>query len=527
MINIAIDLGSYSVKFLQFDHSKNGPIFLSAKEVKVDHALINEDKSLWNVQYDLILDYLEQCSGQVQFYITLPSELVTTRYITLPIANKKKALQMLPFQIEEDLPSSITDSHYDHLLEVKEADTLAIVGIVKKNDFLDYFRTLERATTAPSILTASICSYSYYVELNQIDYPQAFAIIDIGHQTTKAYFYLNQKLVANNFSYIAGKEITNAISKNYNIDFDEAALYKHQNSFFLRKNQLNEVNDKQKAFAQIMDSTIEPLINDIKRWLIGFRVHHGFTLDKVYLTGGTANIKNIGPYLESELGISTEILDTMEYCNTKAIESDLKHIAKFNGASALTYAPKKKSKFFNFLKGEYSLANSQALPLESYTIWASRVAILSLLLTVHFGIQAFFVNSENDKLSRTITKKLKSDYLGLSTSRDRLLMKVAPERMLTKLEKRQKSVIQEVSMIQSSTEVNALDSLQNIFPYLQGQNVEILLFTSTHGQEYSFELKAENSSILLEVDKNLKRNLKNIHTKLNEKKNTLTVNGEL
>ena len=120
-----------------------------------------------------------------------------------------------------------------------------------------------------------------------------FCVIDIGHNTSKAYFINRSQVVSNHVSRTAGQVIDEVIAQTYQISRDEAIVYKHENCFFLTEEQYEGVEEDQKEFARLMKQALTPLINDIKRWELGFRVKNGLAVKTIYLTGGTSQINNI------------------------------------------------------------------------------------------------------------------------------------------------------------------------------------------------------------------------------------------
>lgn len=526
MINLAIDIGSYSVKILQFENHKNKVIFTKANEIVLATEEVSESRTLWDLQYEALEDYISQIDGEIHYITNIPAEIMTTRYLTIPVANKKKAAQMLPFMLEEDLPTSLSECHFDFLLDVGKSDTNSTVGVVNKSDFQQIYNYYASCKRGPFVLTSQLCSFSAAIHFDAIEYPQAFAIIDIGHKSTKAYFYLNQKLVANNFSFMAGEEVTKTIATNYQITEEEAVIYKHQNAFFLLDSQLDQVNEKQRVFAQIMKKTISPLLDDLKRWALGFRVHHGLPLEKIYITGGTSNTKNIAAFLTSEIKIKTEHFECMSEDQIHNLDHDPKLIHKFTGAASLSLAQKKKSLFFNFLRGDFAIQGSaHSFPTEGLSLLGIRAMIIAFIFSLHFGLSAFYTNSEIKNLDRKIVSVLKNNTLKIIPKQQREAAR-NPLVVLNKLKRDQKNINQEINVVQSALDINALAPILKIQNYLEGRKIEIIQLTSTHGSDFSLTLKAKESKPLEIINQSLKKDFNNIFTRIDTQKNILIINGE-
>ena len=202
---------------------------------------------------------------------------------------------MLPFQLEEDIPFALSEIHYAYRMEPAKTQHFALVGLVRETTFETYYNTYKEKNALPNILTSEASSVENYFNQNAIAGP--FCVLDIGHKTTKAYFFYNSRLIVTHVSYTGGSEINEMIAQTYKIDSDEAIFYKHQNAFLLTSNQFDEVDQAQRDFATAMDKTLAPLVADFSRWKIGLKVNYGLSLQHIFITGGTSNIKNITNYL--------------------------------------------------------------------------------------------------------------------------------------------------------------------------------------------------------------------------------------
>ena len=85
--------------------------------------------------------------------------------------------------------------------------------------------------------------------------------------------------------------------------------YKHDNCFFLTEDLYDKVDENQSEFAKLMRKTMHPLLTDIRRWEVGFRVKHGLKVDRFLLIGGTSQIKNIDNFLTEQINIPFEKID--------------------------------------------------------------------------------------------------------------------------------------------------------------------------------------------------------------------------
>ena len=70
-----------------------------------------------------------------------------------------------------------------------------------------------------------------------------FCLIDLGHATTKVYFFHQKRIISNHISTIGGQVVDENISNTYDIPMGEVSIFKHQNSFFLTENQFDDVDE--------------------------------------------------------------------------------------------------------------------------------------------------------------------------------------------------------------------------------------------------------------------------------------------
>jgi len=538
MLGISVELGTYSIKFISYQVDKKTTHLLNTDEVVIDHhadqEINEEDYDLWDVQLNLLKEYLANLGSEFQLMMNIPSQIVTTRYLELPIKNKKKAIQMLPFQIEEDLPYSLNDCTWAESVSVEGEVTKAMVGIVKDRHFLKFHDLLKSNTVHPHVLTSDTANFSGFIKKNKEKFPRAFSIINLGHETTRGFYFQNGKLVSNHLSYIAGDTLTRSISDNYSISYDEATIYKHQNSFLLLEDQYDQVNENQKEFAMMMDSTLAMLLSEIKRWDIGYRVKYGDSIKEIYICGGTSNVKNMKNYLSSKLNVEVHFFNPFQQMDASKIDQDEKLRRKFTQVATLSTNASSRSNIINFLKGDYALTTGSGLPIESVALFSVRLGILAFIISIFLLAEAFIINGKLKTANKVITSLTKNPIVSSNfTKRETRLIssnKATSKQLFQmhqKLVRKDKMIKQEVKTIQSALSTNGLSSLLYVLSLIGGQNVEIIKFVSSEGENIDLTL----SSKKLDELETIKETLSNDDSQkwfvdLNKKDLTLTIAGK-
>lgn len=452
---LAIDIGTYSIKFLEVSPERKNLVLIDKQEIILEDVSPHYPnvKSVNELQKEIVISYVQKKSNDTKVIFQVPNEMLTTRYLEIPGTSKRKTEQIIPFQLDENLPYPLTNAHFSSRLIKKNNSFSVLSNIAQLNIFKDFINYFEAKDTQPSILTSEISLVQAYIE--HIRMNDTCCIIDLGHKTTKVYFVQDRQIVSNHTSYVAGAAINEVISKTYQISLEDAILYKHENAFMLNDEQLNEVSNEQKGFALLMKQIFNPLILDFKRWEIGHRVKYGTNIEKIYIFGGSANINNLDNFLHYHTGLPVSTLPPL---------LDLKndytaHDKNFYLAKMMAISQRSPSSLINFLSGKFQTASNAFISIHSAVfIWVRSTAIALLLILGIFSERYIFLQKQTTTADSKIKALLKRSNLGLSV-KERNAYNSKPENVLNTLKKKNKVIKDEVSSILSSQTVNALRPL--------------------------------------------------------------------
>jgi len=524
---LAIDAGSYSIKYISSFMDKRRAIHGQMLEYNIVEEM--EANPSWETVEETTRHLIQRIVEEVarpdtRIVMHVPPESVTTRFLTLPVKNRKKAELMVPFQLEEDIPYSLSDSHYSYALETGKTQSLALVALTRDSEFSALHHFMEGWSTPPSILTSEPSIMDAFYSLNRVAGP--FCVLDIGHRSTKAYFFYNSKLIATHVSYVGGRHIDEMISQTYGIDAAEAVIYKHQNAFVLTPGQLEEVDDNQREFARLMDQVFRPLSNDFQRWDLGFRVTHGMKLSQVFLCGGTSNIKNMANYLTEKFAVKCTMLESFEGVDTNKVDLNSKSRARFTLANMMVLSLKAKSRLVNLLSGRYAQTARGELPLHTLSFMATRAAAVTAVLLVALVVQNVLLNMDVKAVNLKITATSKNPVLGL-TAREKRLIATQPNLVVAALTKKQSSVRQQITTLQSASQIKALSPLVMVSAAAAGITDTMLInFSVTDAGDVSAVFTSENPASLTNLESKLQGvALQNVAIQIDAGKKQLTFTG--
>ena len=492
---LAIDIGTYSVKFVRGVLERRQVRFVDSHEKVIADGSKNFHSAMpmQEKQIEIVSSFLSE-DDDVRLIFQVPQVLLTSRYLTLPTNKQKQVAMMIPFQLDEKLPYPVEDSHYISLFDRKNNHSHVSISIVKKNDFRDYYNLLKRREVLPSVLTSELFVMSCYLKNHSL--LGSVAILDLGHETTKAYFVHNGRIVSNQTSYIGGKIIDETIAETYGIELAEASEYKHKNCFFLTKNQYENLSQEQKDFAALMEKIFMPLIQEYKRWEIGHRVNCGESVEKIFIMGGTAKISNIANFLMEALDVSVDFFP--ENGHTQKDDKN------YSFARLMGLSQRGKYGLPNFLYGEYSGKVSNDAFLNSVGFIFSRTLTVGVLAILFLLIERFafiYPNiSRQDKINRKIFKDPQLEL----TARDKRVYRKTPEKTLKNFQKKFLAVDREVTALLSSASINALNPLFLLSSYLEkNSDVELIEFLSDGGKSTAV-FETQTPKVLKSLEQHLK-----------------------
>lgn len=523
---LAIDAGTYSIKYLSSFIDKRKAVHVEMREHNILEEL--EENPHWGTleaaAKQIIQRIVEETARpDTRIVLHVPPESVTTRFLTLPVKNRKKAEMMIPFQLEEDIPFALSDSHFSWTIESGKTQSLALVALTKENEFNQFYEQFETWSASPSVITSEPSIMDAFYSLNRVAGP--FCVLDIGHRSTKAYFFYNSKLIATHVSYVGGHHIDEMIAKTYGIQPAEAVIYKHQNAFVLTSGQMKEVDDNQKEFARLMDQVFKPLVNDFTRWELGFRVTHGIKLSQVFLCGGTSNVKNITNYLTEKFAIKCALLESFEGVDTTKIDLNSKSRARFTVVNMMALALRTKGRLINLLTGRYAQAARGDLPLHTLAFVGIRASAVTLVLLLAMITHRVFLTLDLKAVNSKITMTAKNPILGL-TPREKRMIATQPDLVEASLAKKQKAVRQQISTLQAATQIKALSPLVMISAAAAGVDATLESINVTDTGDVTAVFSASSPELLATLQNKMQSlTLQNLEIKVDGQSKRLTVTG--
>ncbi|MCK4993503.1 MAG: type IV pilus assembly protein PilM [Candidatus Omnitrophica bacterium] len=298
-IVVGLDIGNSSVKVVQlltqpgslfkelvsFDIQR----FQSPKLADVSKAI---KKSLKNAQISSKL-VNTSVSGQA----------VIVRYVQMPKMTKGELLKALKLGLGKYIPFNLNEVNYDFQIlgdsgEGKGQKMMKVLLVaVKKEVIEERIKILLDVGLTPGVIDVDSFAIVNSFKLVQQENKGIIAVLDIGADITSITILRNNIPHFNRDIPIGGRHLTKAIIAEFEMTEVEAEELKH------------DPKDRYGDLISAIRSVLDSIASEIQMSFNYAESQMGGSVQKIFLTGGTAKFKGIDKVLKSILGIDVEIWD--------------------------------------------------------------------------------------------------------------------------------------------------------------------------------------------------------------------------
>jgi len=289
---LGLDLGSHSIKAVEFEQSLRGAEALQMRGVErnVDDAELPE----------LLRQFIEQYRLPNEHIVAaLPGDQVSTRRFRFPFRERRKISAALPHMIADDLPFEPEDILFDwELTNAERAQAEVIATVAPRKEVSAFLEPLVEAECEPRTLEVEglvLGNLAAVFELTGVR-----LLIDLGHRKTTLCMLLDERAVSARTVPLGGLSITQALAMDREIDHTEADRMKCEERILVEG-----FEEYYPATAAALDRITREIIRTLGSFgaLLG-----GRPVDELTLMGGTALMDGLDAYLTERTSIPAEKL---------------------------------------------------------------------------------------------------------------------------------------------------------------------------------------------------------------------------
>lgn len=342
---VAIDIGSFSLKFAFAQRNEEGSVILKtlaqmnippyelqlseeqketmSKDDVREHCLKELRQFLTTHITELLYDNEIQTKRAISF---ASNREVTIRCIEIPpVVEKDKLTEAVNQEANKQMPFSMGNAVLGYHIQgdvVKDEKALTQIMVAAlQKDVIDHVNlslrggglSNEGILTLPQILELALNKQMGPYSENG----KKVAIIHCGNSTTSIMIYKNGKIQFFRDINMAGATITDAIFAGGEIDgqeikfnnYNEASELKHKLGV-MPPDEMKDLKGVEKFAAQKIFEAVEKIFQHIQLSISFYISQTGETgLDKILLTGGSAGMINFKEFIEESLEVSTSLGD--------------------------------------------------------------------------------------------------------------------------------------------------------------------------------------------------------------------------
>ena len=316
---IGLDIGSHSIKMVSLKMTSKGPILTRVDMKEIPPGTDKEDVD----KLSQILKALFEEAGMEtkKVRLTVSGSGVQIKRISVPSLPKAELKEAVRWEIKDHLPFPVETAQIDfHISNEYVEDNvkkLDLITVACPKHLVD--RTLsiaERAGLQPIHLdVAPFALWNTLSAWDRIKKEETVALIDMGAEKTGICIFKDGILQFSREVTPAGADITKAIVEGIGSAGEPGRLYEQAENIkreigITSESYQEGITDKSISLSKIsflVRPVLERLAAEIGRSLDYYRSQFNEErIDRILLTGGGANLKNIVSYLANELRLPVE-----------------------------------------------------------------------------------------------------------------------------------------------------------------------------------------------------------------------------
>ncbi len=435
---LCIDIGSNSVKFVKMEGGR-----------VVDFGLkeIGEAFDVPSILRELIKDYKP---GEVFSFVSGPS--VSVRQAPFPKMNRRELKDAILLRLEKYSPFTLDEAVLDFktLGPMREAGAIkdnVMVVAARKDVVSDHISTLKKAGLEPTAISVIPFALQAAVKkFGKVRPDETICLLDIGAEFTDIVFMKGERLDLARTITTAGNAITEAMTVAITTEEGQLALDAYDAENLKRQYGIPPEDSGEKLssgilvrrLATLQRPALERFVAEINRSIDYYRREFGESkIDRLFICGGTAAMVGLKEYIQTNLGIPTEVFDPFKDFSLYKKDTKPEEAIGYRLVTALGLSYDHAS--VDLLPGEMKTGKFQGRDLRLVTIigilWVALLVVVYIVLAGWSQASA----SQAVRLSKELkaTEEANKEYFQLEDevreleAKQRSLRDVVGERQLT------------------------------------------------------------------------------------------------
>lgn len=323
-----LDINDLSLKIVKLK-KKNGSFVLTSfnkAEISpgiIEGGIIRDENALAEIIKTACKSVKGEKLDTKDVIVSLPEEKSFLQVIQMPKMDEKELKSAALFEVENYIPLSINDIYVDFqgiLSDKSQSSRSDVLIVAMPKQIVDsYVSCIEKAGLLPIIFEVESQAIARaLIKKEEKDAPP-LAIIDFGKNNTNLIIYFKNSIRFTCSINVCSQQITEAISKFFQISIEEAEEEKIKNGL--------SATDSNPKILEAATPVLEELSAQIKKYL-DFYSEHFFheriltdgKVEKIILCGGGSDLKGLSDFIFQKLNIPVETPNLLENILVKNID---------------------------------------------------------------------------------------------------------------------------------------------------------------------------------------------------------------
>jgi len=332
---VGLDLGSHSVKIVEMNHSGKSPTLVNYGITELVPDAIQEgkvvDRESVLESINVLFDTCQIANRQVN--VALNGTDVIIKTIQTDRMSNEELEKAISWEAEQNVPFPLSEISLDYQVLDPEGDDprMNVLLVAAKRDLIDEkLALLKEAECDVVLMDVDTFALMNALETNYESIARGcHCIVHFGNESTHLGLVRNGLPILTRNLQVGGKKLVETIQGQLGISEDKAymALYGSMEELESGESAESEVSAESEGEGEKAPPDITPflpvLLDEV---VIGVNRAAAFlesteesgSIERIYLSGGCANIPNIDHIFEKKVGIPTEIANPLSVIPYKA-----------------------------------------------------------------------------------------------------------------------------------------------------------------------------------------------------------------
>lgn len=401
----ALEVGNYSLKLAEVMHHEEGKRELLGywvKEISLKEGWTETEKQKELRQYAKAFLKETPLSSR-KIHLGFAGNFFYVRRLTVPDMPKEELPQALRWAARSQLPFNAESAPFAfEVLEVKEKKQETLIVAAEEDFLLQWGATIQEAGFQVASMNSSTLALLGWMREGGLPVEEnPTALVDIGGRTSSLFILTNGKVSFIRDLDIGGRTIIQSLTQaiatqegELKLEEQEAERLKRLYGFPIQ-GQLSAEKLTASQMVSLMRPVLERLANEIRRSFEFYREGFGGDVQKVYLAGGSSQLKNLTTFLSEKMGRSVTLLPFLtgfEWQSGRFNEEDLRQ--SFSFIAPVLATAFQEGKGMSLLPARFREKRTQYIERVSMRILTFLVAVSFITFFIFQRLQIHFLQGE-------------------------------------------------------------------------------------------------------------------------------------